>query len=278
MANPAFSNSPAFSAKAAQKLAARENAAPAVPTPGQLQDHFSLPEATPDQMERMTYQDTIFKTLAGFAVLLVGAAIGWIFPALAIVGALAGLVLALVNIFKKKPSPPLILAYAFAEGLLVGGVSMFFSQFNSGIVPMALLGTLGVVAVTLALFANGKVRVSKRATQVFLVAIVGYAAFSLVNLVLMATGVLDGFSATGGGLRDFEIPIFGGIPLGIPLGILVVLLAAYSLVMDFDQIKRGVETGQPRIYGWTAAFGIIVTVVWLYLEILRLLSYFLPRN
>jgi uncharacterized YccA/Bax inhibitor family protein len=80
------------------------------------------------------------------------------------------------------------------------------------------------------------------------------------------------------GLRDVEIPIFGGIPLGVPLGILVVLLAAYSLVLDFEQVKAGVETGQPRIYGWTAAFGIIVTVVWLYLEILRLLSYFLPRN
>ena len=232
-------------------------------------------------MERMTYQDTIFKTLAGFAVLLVGAAIGWMIPALAIVGAIVGLVLALVNIFKRKPSPPLILAYAFFEGLLVGGVSMFFSQYYNGIVPMALLGTLGVVAVTLALFASGKVRASKRATKIFLVALVGYAAFSLVNIVLMMTGVVDGFSATGGaggGLRDFEIPIFGGIPLGIPLGILVVLLAAYSLVIDFDQIKQGVETGQPRIYGWTAAFGIIVTVVWLYLEILRLLSYFLPRN
>jgi uncharacterized YccA/Bax inhibitor family protein len=147
----------------------------------------------------------------------------------------------------------------------------------NGIVPMALLGTLGVVAVTLALFASGKVRASKRATKIFLVAIVGYAAFSLVNIVLMMTGVLDGFSATGG-LRGIEIPIFGGIPLGIPLGILVVLLAAYSLVLDFDQVKTGVETGQPRIYGWTAAFGIIVTVVWLYLEILRLLSFFLPRN
>jgi uncharacterized YccA/Bax inhibitor family protein len=219
----------------------------------------------------MTYQDTIFKTLAGFAVLLVGAAIGWVFPVLAIVGLVAGLVLALVNIFKKKPSPALILSYAFAEGLLVGGVSMFFSQLWDGIVPMAVLGTLGVVAVTLALFANGKVRVSKRATQIFLVAIVGYAAFSLVNLVLMMTGVVDSF----GGMRDFEIM---GIPLGIPLGILVVLLAAYSLVMDFDYIQQGVQTGQPRNYGWTGAFGIIVTVVWLYLEILRLLSFFLPRN
>jgi len=272
MANPAFSSSPAFSAVAAQKLAARQNGVPPVPTPGQLQEHYGLPDATPDQMERMTYQDTIFKTLAGFAVLLVGAAIGWVFPALAIVGAIAGLVLALVNIFKKKPSPALILAYAFAQGLLVGGVSMFFSQVSDGIVPMALFGTLGVVAVTLALFANGKVRVSKRATKIFLVAIVGYMAFSLVNIVLMMTGVTSSF----GGLRGIEI--IPGVPLGIPLGILVVLLAAYSLVMDFDYIQKGVQTGQPRIYGWTGAFGIIVTVVWLYLEILRLLSYFLPRN
>ncbi|MGV3712178.1 Bax inhibitor-1/YccA family protein [Pseudolysinimonas sp.] len=273
MANPAFSNSPAFSAKAAQKLAARENAAPPVPTPGQLQEQFSLPDATPDQMERMTYQDTIFKTLAGFAVLLVGAAVGWFIPALAIVGAIAGLVLALVNIFKKKPSPALILAYAFAEGLLVGGVSFFFaSNYGADIVPIALFGTLGVVGVTLALFANGKVRTSKRATKIFLVALLGYAAFSLINVVLMWTGVSSSF----GGLRDFEI--IPGVPLGIPLGILVVLLAAYSLVMDFEQVKQGVETGAPRIYGWTAAFGIMVTVVWLYLEILRLVSYFLPRN
>ena len=272
MANPAFSNSPAFSEKAAAK-AARSGAVPAVPTAGQLQEHFSLPDATPDQMERMTYQDTIFKTLAGFAVLLVGAAVGWFVPALAIVGAIAGLVLALVNIFKKKPSPALILSYAFAQGLLVGGVSMVFSSFSDGIVPMALFGTLAVVGITLALFANGKVRVSKRATKIFLVAIVGYAAFSLVNLVLMLTGVTSSF----GGLRGMPIP-GTDIPLGIPLGILVVLLAAYSLVMDFDYIQKGVQTGQPRIYGWTGAFGIIVTVVWLYLEILRLLSYFLPRN
>lgn len=275
MANPAFSNSPAFSAKAAQRAAARGDVVPAVPTPGQLQEQFSLPSATPDQMDRMTYQDTILKTLAGFAVLLVGAAIGWAFPPLAFVGAIAGLVLVFVNVFKKKPSPALVLAYAFAEGLLVGGVSNYFSWAYDGIVPMALLGTLGVVGVTLALFTNGKVRTSPRATKIFLVAIVGYAAFSLVNLGLMAFGVLDGFSATGG-LRGIEI--LPGVPLGIPLGILVVLLAAYSLVMDFEQVKHGVETGQPRIYGWTAAFGIIVTVVWLYLEILRLLSYFLPRN
>ncbi len=270
MANPAFSNSPAFSVRAAQRAAQRGDA-PTVPTSGQLQEHFSLPSATEAQMERMSYEDTIFKTFAGFAVLLVGAAIGWFLPFLAIVGGIAGFVLAMVNIFKKKPSPALVVLYAFAEGLLVGGVSSFYATLWDGIIPIALLGTLGVVGVTLALFASGKVRASKRATQIFLVAIIGYAAFSLINVGLMLFGVTDSMF----GLRDMEI---FGIPLGIPLGILVVLLGAYSLVLDFEQVKRGVETGQPRIYGWTAAFGIMVTVVWLYLEILRLVSYFLPRN
>lgn len=270
MANPAFNNSPAFSAKAAQR-AAQRGQVPAVPTPDQLEEHFGLPSATEVQTERMSYEDTIFKTFAGFAVLLVGAAIGWIFPALAIVGGVVGFALALVNIFKKTPSPALVLLYALAEGLLVGGVSSFYATLWDGIIPIALFGTLGVVGVTLALFASGKVRASKRATQIFLVALIGYAAFSLVNVGLMIFGVTDSMF----GLRDQEI---FGIPLGIPLGILVVLLGAYSLVLDFEQVKRGVETGQPRIYGWTAAFGIIVTVVWLYLEILRLASYFLPRS
>jgi uncharacterized YccA/Bax inhibitor family protein len=164
-----------------------------------------------------------------------------------------------------------VLSYAAVEGVFVGGISSLFAMMWDGIVPAAVFGTLGVVGVVLALFASGKVRASKRATQVFLVAIIGYMAFSLINVVLMVLGVTDSF----GGLRDVEI---FGIPLGIPLGILVVLLASYSLVMDFDNVKRGVEGGAPRIYGWTAAFGIMVTVVWLYLEILRLLSYFMPRN
>jgi uncharacterized YccA/Bax inhibitor family protein len=273
MPNPVFNNSPVFSDKAAQRAAAQ--AVPAIPTPGELQAQFALPDATPAQMERMSYEDTIVKTVVGFGILVVGAAVGWFLPALALPAALVGFALALVNVFKKKPSPALVLSYAAVEGVFVGGISGLFTlYFDSAIVPMAVFGTLGVVGITLALFASGKVRASKRATQVFLVALIGYAAFSLVNLGLMLFGVTDSMF----GVRDIEIPIFGGIPLGIPLGILVVLLAAYSLVLDFEFVKRGVETGQPRIYGWTAAFGIMVTVVWLYLEILRLLSYFMPRG
>jgi uncharacterized YccA/Bax inhibitor family protein len=89
--------------------------------------------------------------------------------------------------------------------------------------------------------------------------------FSLVNFGLMAFGTTSGMF----GLRSVEI---FGIPMGVPLGILVVFLAAYSLVMDFESIKAGVEKGAPRVYGWQAAFGIMVTVVWLYVEILRLLA------
>lgn len=273
MANFAFNNSPAFSDNAA-----RRSAVPAIPTPAELDERYAMPEATPDQMERMSYEDVLAKTLGGFAVLVAGAAVGWFLPFLALPAAIAGLVLALVNTFKKKPSPALVLSYAAVEGVFVGGISAIFASVPGwgGIVPMAVLGTLGVVGVTLALFASGKVRASARATKIFLIAIIGYAAFSLVNLGLMLFGVTESTF----GVRDvtIPIPILGDVPLGVILGILVVFLAAYSLVLGFDMVKRGVETGQPRIYGWTAAFGIMVTVVWLYVEILRLLSYFLPRN
>ncbi len=282
MSNPVFNNSPAFSAKAAQKQAAKDaaagasgaSAAVAIPTAAQLDDHFALPDATATQMDRMSYEDTIVKTAIGFLVLVVGAAIGWFVPILLFPALIVGLVLGLVNSFKREPVPALILIYCLAEGVLVGAVSSWYNEaFGSGIVPMAVFGTLGVVAITLALFASGKIRASKRATKIFLVAIIGYAAYSLVNVALIAFGVTNSMY----GLGDVKIGNTG-IPLGVPLGILVVILAAYSLVIDFDFVQRGVQTGQARKYGWTAAFGIVVTVVWLYLEILRLISYFLPRN
>ncbi|MEP6843828.1 MAG: Bax inhibitor-1/YccA family protein [Pseudolysinimonas sp.] len=276
MSNPVFSNSPAFSPKAAQRQAAKDAAISAIPIPSaaQLDEHFALPDATATQMDRMSYEDTIVKTAISFLVLVVGAALGWFVPVLLFPALIVGLVLGLVNAFKREPSPALILLYCLAEGVLVGAVSAWYNHtYNSGIVPMAVFGTLGVVAVTLALFASGKVRASKRATKIFLVAIVGYLAFSVVNLGLMLFGVTTSMN----GLRDVNIP-GTTIPLGVPLGILVVIMAAYSLVIDFDFVQRGVQSGQPRKYGWTAAFGIVVTVVWLYLEILRLISFFMPRS
>lgn len=259
--NPAFSRNSAFSSQGAQAVAQDVSAQ-------QLQEMYNQPATLPDR-EVMTYENTIAKTVGAFAVLLVAAAIGWqltpAMPWLFWVGSIVGFVLALVNIFKKEPSPALILAYAAAQGIFLGGISLMFESAYQGIVAQAVIGTLAVVGVTLALFASGKVRASKRATKIFLVAMVGYLVFSLVNMILMWTGINN----DPWGLLGLEV---AGIPLGLIVGVLVILLGAYSLVLDFDAIQQGVRNRAPKKYGWTGAFGIMVTVIWLYLEILRFLA------
>ncbi len=267
--NPAFNNSPAFSSnrEIAQRLPQATPVSTAGMTAQQLTELYSQPSATPTDTDRMTYEDTIVKVVISFVLLLIGSAVGWFVPALLIPALIVGFVLALVNIFKKKPSPALILSYAAVQGVFVGAITMFFESQFPGIAVQAVVGTFVVVGVTLALFASGKIRASKKATKIFLIGMIGYAVFSVINLILMATGLnTDAF-----GLRSATIPIIG-LPFGVILGILVIFMAAYSLVLDFDSIQTGVKRGAPRIYGWAAAFGIMVTVIWLYLEILRLLA------
>lgn len=253
-------------------------------TNAQLEGAFASPSAGAIETDRMTVEDTVAKTVGLFVILLVTAVAGWMWtlggalsPADAtsftivpwIVGMLGGFVLSMVIIFtsRKKIRPALIFAYAAFEGLFVGGISAFFETQWSGIVFQATLATLTVVGVTLALFASGKVRASKKATKIFMIAMVGYLVFSLLNVVLMWTGVLPADQAFG--LHSATIM---GIPLGLIIGVLVVIMAAYSLVLDFDQIQQGVRNGAPRQYGWLGAFGIMVTVVWLYIEILRIIA------
>jgi len=251
MANPALSNNPAF----------RQTAVSAA----QLDELYDRPSATAVETGRMTYEDTAVKTVVLFAVLLATGAVGWVFPALAFVGAIGGFVLALVNTFKREPSVPLIVGYAALEGLFIGGISSMFQAFYGGVVLEAVVATLVTVGVTLALFASGKIRASARATRIFLIAMVGYLVFRLVEFALVAFGV----TRSGFGLSSTTI---AGIPLGVIVGVLVVLLAAYSLVLDFDQIQQGVRRGLPAKYGWTGAFGLMVTIVWLYVEFLRIFA------
>ncbi|MEF3403369.1 Bax inhibitor-1/YccA family protein [Agromyces sp. CCNWLW203] len=259
--NPAFSRNSAFSAQggvaAAQDISAQ-----------QLQEMYNQP-ATPPAGETMAIETTIQKSAAAFGLLVVGAALGWVttesMPFLWIGAGIVGFVLALVNIFKKQPSPALVLAYAGVQGIFVGGISAWYEAINPGIVAQAVIATLVVVGVTLALFASGKIRASKKATKIFLIAMIGYAVFSLVNFGLMIFGVTD----NAFGLRSTEI---FGIPLGLILGVLVVIMAAYSLVLDFDFIQQGVRNRAPKKYEWSGVFGIMVTVIWLYLEILRMLA------
>jgi uncharacterized YccA/Bax inhibitor family protein len=300
--NPAFDN-PAFQdPKAVKSYPGGRQAAgltpPAAPTQyataqhagtdiaaqAQLEGMYAAPAAGAIETDRMSVEDTVWKTVGLFAVLLVTAVGGWIWtmagvtavnpsPNIApwLIGMLGGFVLSLAVIFgsRKKVRPALIFAYAAFEGLFVGGISAFFEFLYPGIVVQATLATLTVVGVTLALFASGKVRASKKATKVFMIAMIGYLVFSLINLGLMLFNV----PIAGGAFGLYSAPSFlFGIPWGVIIGIFVVIMAAYALVLDFDFVQQGVRNGAPRQVGWRAAFGIMVTVVWLYVEILRILA------
>lgn len=269
MSNPALSRNPALSGKTltAEELRriydqpAADLQRPGVDAPatetigGAGQPPVIAPSDRP-----MTYENTISKTVLLFLVVLTLGAVGWFVPVLALPAAIVGLVLGLVNSFKKEPSVPLIVLYAAAQGVFLGGISGIFEAQWSGIVSQAIIGTLCVFGVTLLLFRSGKVRTSPRMNKIFMIAIFGYLAFSVVNLVLMLTGV----NANPWGLRSGWI--------GVAIGVLAVLLAAYSLVMDFELIQNGVQRRVPEKWAWSAAFGLMVTLIWLYVEILRILA------
>jgi uncharacterized YccA/Bax inhibitor family protein len=296
--NPAFNN-PAFQDPKAGKAyptntppafgtqtatASAQHATVDAAANARLEGAFAAPPAGAVETGRMTVEDTVWKTVGLFAILLVAAVAGWVWtmsPVTAtqpmptilpwIIGALGGFVLAMVVIFtsRKKIRPGLIFAYAAFEGLFVGGISAFFEYMYPGIVVQATLATLAVVGTTLALFASGKVRASKKATKVFMIAMIGYLVFSLINLGLMLFNV----PIAGGAFGLLSAPSFlFGIPWGVLIGIFVVIMAAYSLVLDFDQVQQGVRNGAPRQFAWMGAFGIMVTIVWLYVEILRILA------
>ena len=260
LSNPAF-QTPAFSS-GSKSIAAKQGL-----SPEQLDELYGRPSATPDETDRMSYEDVIAKTFGAFAVLLVGAAVGWFMPILYLPAALIGFGLALVNIFKKKPSAGLVLAYAAVEGVFVGGLSSVLEGRYNGIVVQAVIGTLAVFAVTLFLFRSGKVRASAKATKVFIIAGSAYALFSLINLGLQLTGV----NQDPWGLASAPV---AGIPLGLIIGPLAILMAAYALVLDFTSVQNGVQQGLARVMGWKAAFGLVVTIVWLYVEFIRLISIF----
>ena len=229
-----------------------------------LEHAYAAPPASAYETGRMTYDDVIMKTGILLGIIVVVGAVAWVSPPgiqqmLMIVGLVGGLVLGLVNSFKKKVSPPLILGYAAFEGLFLGSISSWFEGTWSGIVMQAILATLAVFATVLVLFRSGKVRNSPKFQRIVMVALIGYGVFALLNLILVWTGVMSGWGMRTG-------------PLGVLIGVVAVVLAAATLVIDFDNIQQGVRRGAPGIYSWAAAFGLTVTLVWMYLEILRILA------
>lgn len=280
MTNPVFNNSAVFGdprARGSRGRAQQPTAQPGVygaTATGpvieaqSLEQMYGAPAATTRDTGRLTYDDVIIKTGGLLALLVVVAAVTWnAAPGLWPLGALVGLVLGLVNAFKRNPSPLLITLYTVAQGVFLGGISLAFQnmtiQGQGGFQPIvfqAVVATMATFAAALFLFRSGKVRVTPKFTRWLLISMVGYLAFSLVNFGMSFFVDSAGF----GPLRDG--------PFGIIISLVAVGLAAASLIMDFDAIKRGVEAGAPAKMAWSAAFGLIVTLVWLYLEILRLLA------
>ncbi len=263
MSNPVFERMKdsrgyaTFGPPGAQRSTVQDTPSYGMASPADLETMYAQPAATSVDTGRMTYDDVVVKTGLVFVAVLVGGFVGWQAPALLWVGLIGGLVLGLVNSFKRNPSPALILGYGLLEGVFLGAISQAYNSYYDGIVIQAVLGTLSVFAAVLVGFRSGKLRTSPKLNKIFFIAIGGYLLFSLVNLGLMAFAGQDSLR-TG--------------PLGLAIGAFAVLLASYSLVMDFEFIKVGVEQGAPAKFAWTAAFGLVVTLVWLYLEILRILA------
>jgi uncharacterized YccA/Bax inhibitor family protein len=196
---------------------------------------------------------TVLGLVAGYEGFAVGVGLATVAM---VIGLIGGLVTGLVNSFKKKPSAVSTLLYAGFEGMVLGGLSGLMEQVYPGIALQAVLGTLAVAGTVLVLFRLGVLKTSPALTKIFFVAMIAYLVFGLVNIGVML--------ATGTSLRE-------GV-LGLVIGGLAVVMASYSLVMDFEDVQRATNAGVPRNYAWRCAFGLAATLVWMYIEILRIIS------
>ena len=212
--------------------------------------------------ERLTMNDVMVKTGINLGLVAVGAAVAWYMPVLLLLGMVGGLVLGLVNSFKKKVSPILVMTYALMEGLLLGGLSAVVDMRYPGVAVQAVLATLVVAGTTLALFANGKLRATPKLNKIFMIGAIGYMAYGFISIL--------GAGIFGSSLNSFSI---GGIPLGLVVGLFAVALATYSLLLDFTTTSEAVDAGLPERESWRLAFGLTASLVWLYVEILRVLMY-----
>jgi uncharacterized YccA/Bax inhibitor family protein len=237
-------------------------------TSDQLEQMYQAPPAGPVQTGRVTFDDVIMKTLGLFVLVLVAAAGAWFVtrgnPGLLmpiwIGGMLAGLVVGLAIAFMRRVSVPLIVLYAVLEGAFVGAFSQVMERAYPGIVTTAVIATLCTFAGMFAGYRFGLIKVTTRSRKIFGMALIGYLLFSLVNVVALLFGWTSGWGFGGSGL------------LGIGISLLGVGLAAYSLAVDFDDVENAIRAGLPEKYSWLLAHGIIVTLIWLYIEILRLLA------
>jgi uncharacterized YccA/Bax inhibitor family protein len=183
-----------------------------------------------------------------------------------LVGGIGGFIVAIVTVFKKTWSPVTAPVYALLEGLFLGGISAFFETQFPGIVMQAVMLTLGVLAAMLMAYKSGLIKATENFKLGVVAATGGIALLYLINI----------------GMRMFGFEGMGFIhdsgAMGIAFSLFVVVIAALNLVLDFDFIEAGAEAGAPKYMEWYGAFGLVVTLVWLYLEILRLLAKLQSRD
>jgi uncharacterized YccA/Bax inhibitor family protein len=215
----------------------------------------------------MTIGGTVDKTAILLALVVVAGLWPWklmeVDPAAALswlwIGLVGGLVTALIIIFKNDWAGPLAPLYAACEGLALGALSAFMERRYPGIVFQAVLLTLGVLATMLVVYRTGAIKATNGFKRGVIAATGAIALVYLVTMALRAFGMPVSFMHSTG-------------PLGIGISMVVVTVAALNLVLDFDMIEQGAKNGAPKHMEWYGAFGLLVTLVWLYVEILNLLS------
>jgi len=229
----------------------------------QLEQSYNAPAASSMRTGRMTIEDVVAKTGFLFAILVVVGALAWsanLGMGAVLLGFLGGFVLAMVISFSKNIKPGLVIAYAGLEGLALGTLSSYYESFYPGIVSQAVIGTVAAFAGVLVMYRNGTLRATPQFTRAVIGAAIGYFILGLASLIASFFGVGQGYG------------FYGVSGLGLLLAVAGVGLASLFLVLDFDQIEKGVAAGVPEKESWRAAFGLMVTGVWLYLEVLRLIS------
>jgi uncharacterized YccA/Bax inhibitor family protein len=223
-----------------------------------------------DATDRMTLGGTVNKT--GILLVCALATAAWTWNSyvqtqdpsaaggLMIVGLIGGFIVAMITTFKKQWSPVLAPVYALLEGLVLGGISALFNQRYPGIAMEAVGLTFATLFAMLVAYKTGIIKVTRTFAMGVFAATGGIALFYFASMLLSFFHI------------NFFGSVFGSGPIGIGFSLIVVAVAALNLVLDFNFIEQGVADGAPKYMEWYSAFGIMVTLVWLYLEMLRLLS------
>ncbi|MQY03961.1 Bax inhibitor-1/YccA family protein [Actinomadura macrotermitis] len=244
----------------------RQAGAYGTPTPEQLHDMYNAPSYTPPAERTMTYDDVVVRGFLSLAALVVAGALTWVLVplqtalAVAVVAFVLQLGIGLYISFAQKANAPLVLIFSAVYGVGVGAISHAYNTLYNGVVFQAVLGTALAFAAMLAVHSLKIIRVTPKLARFVVAAGLAMVGLMLVNLVV---GL---FNDTGIGIRENG-------PLGIAFSVLAIVLGCFFLLLDFDQIEQGVRGGAPEKFAWYCAFGLVLSLVWIYLELLRLLSY-----